>query len=660
MQRIDDVTAAAALPVPEPAATPGYWQEGNAVTGQVATRERASWFNGVTEELMSILAAAGIAGNKTLYNQVLTALLQLFGGNVTTLTAATVLTAAQSGLVLLDATAGSFAVTLPVGSSALPLGFRFVKIKTDINSVTIQAAGAADIFGQSVPGGAGSISLAIPGSSVALQPNPATGNWHMVGGVGQAMKLYAGNPNGNVAGNANVGGTSEQCYDSSNHILYVCTQTGPAATAVWSPVAGVATSYAGTLPATGTANALVVAALLPGGFTLQAGFSVTITPSVNNTGASSLAAGGTAVTAINKLSGGALVALAGGELVAGVPVTLIFNGAVWVIGTGTFGALAYLNAGAGLQADGAGGARVNFPIVHVTANQAVTAAFHGNEYVLDAPATFTLAAASSYWSGFKLRYFALGGALTVALASGTDTINGGTAGAALVVPEGYCGEVTTDASGKWFVKYSPAVAGGTAIPFSNYAKFVAPGSTGWVVPAGITRIKGRVGGGGGGACGGGGSSTGGSTGAAGGLDEDFLSVTPGETLTIVVGSAGAGSTSPANAGNGETSGIYRGSTPLLEATGGAGGGGIPGAAGGGIGQHGTVQMQGQGGTDLNSAVTWAAGGNSPMGGMGGTANGAPGGASSSISPTWPGGGGGGAVAAGPGQNGANGGVIINY
>ncbi|MDE3023319.1 MAG: hypothetical protein KGI54_15970 [Pseudomonadota bacterium] len=48
-----------------------------------------------------------------------------------------------------------------------------------------------------------------------------------------AMKLYAGNPNGNVAGNANVNGASDLVWDTTNSILYICTTTGTASTAVW-------------------------------------------------------------------------------------------------------------------------------------------------------------------------------------------------------------------------------------------------------------------------------------------------------------------------------------------------------------------------------------------------------------------------------------------
>lgn len=74
MFRIDDATAATALPVPEAAGTEGYWTEGNPATGVPATLERASWFNMVQEELRAIVVAGGLTPSKTTYNQILSAI----------------------------------------------------------------------------------------------------------------------------------------------------------------------------------------------------------------------------------------------------------------------------------------------------------------------------------------------------------------------------------------------------------------------------------------------------------------------------------------------------------------------------------------------------------------------------------------------------------
>lgn len=56
--------------------------------------------------------------------------------------------------------------------------------------------------------------------------------------VTAALQVYAGNPNGNLAGSAGTpgGSGSSVCWDITNNLLYVCTTTGTASTAVWTQV----------------------------------------------------------------------------------------------------------------------------------------------------------------------------------------------------------------------------------------------------------------------------------------------------------------------------------------------------------------------------------------------------------------------------------------
>ena len=77
MYRIDDATAATSLPVPEAAATEGYFTEGNPATGTPATKVRASWLNMVQEELRGLVTAAGLTPSKTTYTQVAAAVRSL-------------------------------------------------------------------------------------------------------------------------------------------------------------------------------------------------------------------------------------------------------------------------------------------------------------------------------------------------------------------------------------------------------------------------------------------------------------------------------------------------------------------------------------------------------------------------------------------------------
>lgn len=74
MFRIDDPSAAVALPTPEAAGTEGYWTEGNPGGGIAATLARSSFLNMIQEELRAIVTAAGLTPSKTVYNQVLTAI----------------------------------------------------------------------------------------------------------------------------------------------------------------------------------------------------------------------------------------------------------------------------------------------------------------------------------------------------------------------------------------------------------------------------------------------------------------------------------------------------------------------------------------------------------------------------------------------------------
>lgn len=133
----------------------------------------------------------------------------------------------------------------------------------------------------------------------------------------------------------------------------------------------------------------------------------------------------------------------------------------------------------------------------------------------------------------------------------------------------------------------PPTTGSTTLS----AAFTTPGTTAWVVPGGVLQIQITCSGAGGG--GGGGAkyqvgnlirTAAGGPGGNGGLAVSVLSVTPGESLTIIIGAAGtAGVTNSATYPTSPTSGtagvaggttsVKRGATTLIYATGGFGGGG---------------------------------------------------------------------------------------
>lgn len=74
MHRIDDPTAAPALPTPAAAGTAGFFTKGNPGTGTPATIVTDDWANAVQEEMAAVIEAAGIALSKTAHTQLLTAL----------------------------------------------------------------------------------------------------------------------------------------------------------------------------------------------------------------------------------------------------------------------------------------------------------------------------------------------------------------------------------------------------------------------------------------------------------------------------------------------------------------------------------------------------------------------------------------------------------
>lgn len=74
MHRVDTSTAVATMPAPGAAGTPGYFTEGNPLSGTPATIPGQAWLNAIQEELVAILVAAGISPSKTNNAQVLAAI----------------------------------------------------------------------------------------------------------------------------------------------------------------------------------------------------------------------------------------------------------------------------------------------------------------------------------------------------------------------------------------------------------------------------------------------------------------------------------------------------------------------------------------------------------------------------------------------------------
>lgn len=192
--------------------------------------------------------------------------------------------------------------------------------------------------------------------------------------------------------------------------------------------------------------------------------------------------------------------------------------------------------------------------------------------------------------------------------------------------------------------------------------FTSTGTFNFTVPNGVTSISAVVisGGGGSSACPGTSNLSAGG-GGGGGLSYGTISVTAGETLSVIVGVGGSGGTGSTGAGTaGGVSQIKRGSTILLEATGGGGGFNTGTVGASGLGSRGTASSGGgNGGTGGGALNNNGGGGGGGAGGYSG--NGGNAGAGNSgvgAGGQGGGGGGGGGQSAGGTNNNGGGGVNI--
>jgi hypothetical protein len=177
-------------------------------------------------------------------------------------------------------------------------------------------------------------------------------------------------------------------------------------------------------------------------------------------------------------------------------------------------------------------------------------------------------------------------------------------------------------------------AGGSTGSTTTTTPYYSAGTTGWVVPAGVTSITIKAWGGGGG--GGDGSSSTGGNGGGGGYSKIVASVTAGDNISIDVGTGGArGGTNTFGGSGGGYSAVTNTTTATLyaKAGGGGGGGGARGTNAGGAGgaggagnvSEGTVSVAGSNGGGGTAAGGGGRGTNA-AGGTAGTAGAGPGGA----------------------------------
>lgn len=166
-----------------------------------------------------------------------------------------------------------------------------------------------------------------------------------LGGV-SAVQVYAGNPNGHIAGNAAVVATSapSAVWDTVNNILWVCTSTGTVSTAVWiAPQSINGTIYAGT--STGTANAQVLTPAVPvPSYVVGLSLAFLVGAGLTNTGALTINVSGLGAKNVYKESPTGPIPLTGGEVVAANLVSARYDGTQFQLTSTELGTAALANA----------------------------------------------------------------------------------------------------------------------------------------------------------------------------------------------------------------------------------------------------------------------------------------------------------------------------
>lgn len=149
MQRVNRSSAVVTMPAPPAGGTPGYFTGGNPGSGTPATTPGYEWFNGVQEELISLILRGGLTASNADLAQVRKSLDRLFGGGLGSFSANTTLSVDDAGLVLVNASGGARTITLPAANAlgGRPIRYQIEKTDSTANTVTVQRAGADTIEG---------------------------------------------------------------------------------------------------------------------------------------------------------------------------------------------------------------------------------------------------------------------------------------------------------------------------------------------------------------------------------------------------------------------------------------------------------------------------------------------------------------------------------
>lgn len=265
MQRIDTPTAATTLPTPAATSAPGYFTGGNPATGVAATVLTADWANSIQEELMSVLAAAGVPAAKATNNQVLTALQAMFGGVVGSMRNASMVVAAAAAIATF--TADEIIIESALGG----IPFRLANYSETINLATT-GAGGMDTGAAPVSGyvalyaiynpTTGTASILATNATAAAAPAVYAGG-HMPAGYTASALISAWPTNG--SGQLIVGLQRDRSVliQSATALTTSTTQASPTSLSIASIVPPNARTVSGQTQATSTAASNIDISVTP-------------------------------------------------------------------------------------------------------------------------------------------------------------------------------------------------------------------------------------------------------------------------------------------------------------------------------------------------------------------------------------------------------------
>lgn len=195
MFQYDDPTASATMQAPAAPGTPGFFTDGSPAGGVPPTVLRADFMNSVMMELLNIVAAAGITPNKTVNNQVLSAIQALFQqgtpGRLLRITPYT------GGTFTWNKGVGTTALRVRVQASGAPGGGA---VATGSGQVSIGSGGGAGAYAEAWITGA-----SVPSSATVTAPVGPSGSAGAAGSNGSSASFGSlvtapGGNGGTIAG----------------------------------------------------------------------------------------------------------------------------------------------------------------------------------------------------------------------------------------------------------------------------------------------------------------------------------------------------------------------------------------------------------------------------------------------------------------------------